>query len=400
MASTPLATAFVAPFDTLRMTDVEAVGGKNASLGEMISQLSESGVRVPGGFATTAHAFRTFLAEAAWRGASPTGSRRSTPTTCARSPTPAPRSALDRGPAAAAGVRGRGAARVRAARRRAPDATFAVRSSATAEDLPEASFAGQQETFLNVAGIDGVLASMREVFASLYNDRAISYRVHKGYAHGDVALSVGVQRMVRSDVGAGRRDVHDRHRERLSRRRLHHLELRPRRDGRAGRRQPRRVLRPQAGAEERQAGDHPQEPRLEADPDGVRLGRGSRRERQARDDARHRDRAAQPLLALDDDVAELARYALVIEQHYGRPMDIEWGKDGVDGKLYILQARPETVKSQAAGKAEQRYDLKGSGTVLVEGRAIGQKIGTGPVRIVESVADMDRSRPATSSSPT
>ena len=271
-----------------------------------------------------------------------------------------------------------------------PDATFAVRSSATAEDLPEASFAGQQETFLNVSGIDGVLARMREVFASLYNDRAISYRVHKGYAHGDVALSAGVQRMVRSDVGAagvmftidtesGFPDVV--------------------------------FITSSYGLGETvvQGAVNPDEfyVHKQALRNGkqaiIRRNLGSKLIRMAFASAEDRAASGKLVTTLDtateqrnrfslsdDDVAELARYALVIEEHYGRPMDIEWGKDGVDGKLYILQARPETVKSQAAGKAEQRYALKGSGTVLVEGRAIGQKIGTGPVRIVDSVADMDK----------
>ena len=261
-----------------------------------------------------------------------------------------------------------------------PDATFAVRSSATAEDLPEASFAGQQETFLNVSGIDDVLARMREVFASLYNDRAISYRVHKGYAHGDVALSAGVQRMVRSDVGAagvmftidtesGFPDVV--------------------------------FITSSYGLGETvvQGAVNPDEfyvhkPALRNGKQAIiRRNLGSKLIRMAFASAEDRAASGKLVTTLDtateqrnrfslsdDDVAELARYALVIEQHYGRPMDIEWGKDGVDGKLYILQARPETVKSQAAGKAEQRYALKGSGTVLVEGRAIGQKIGTGPVR--------------------
>ncbi|MEO6897256.1 MAG: PEP/pyruvate-binding domain-containing protein, partial [Caldimonas sp.] len=203
MSSTHLATAFVAPFETLRNGDVEAVGGKNASLGEMISQLSESGVRVPGGFATTAHAFRTFLAEG--------GLVRRIADRLATLDTDDVRALTQAGaeirgwiekqplpPAFEAEVR-REFERLSAG---APGASFAVRSSATAEDLPDASFAGQQETFLNVTGIDDILARMREVFASLYNDRAISYRVHKGYAHGDVALSAGVQRMVRSDLGA------------------------------------------------------------------------------------------------------------------------------------------------------------------------------------------------------
>ncbi len=391
MPSTHLATAFVAPLDTLRMTDVEAVGGKNASLGEMISQLSESGVLVPGGFATTAHAFRTFLA-ADGLGAR-IASRLATLDVddvralaeagaeirrwIAAQPLPA---------AFEADVR-REFARISGD---APAATFAVRSSATAEDLPEASFAGQQETFLNVAGIDEVLAKLREVFASLYNDRAISYRVHKGYAHGDVALSVGVQRMVRSDVGAagvmftidtesGFADVV--------------------------------FVTSSYGLGETvvQGAVNPDEfyvhkPALRNGKHAIiRRNLGSKLIRMTFASAEERAASGRLVTTLDTptelrnrysltdaEVAELARYALVIEQHYGRPMDIEWGKDGVDGKLYILQARPETVKSQSAGKPEQRYNLKGSGTVLVEGRAIGQKIGTGPVRIVDSVADMDR----------
>jgi len=373
------------------MTDVEAVGGKNASLGEMISQLSESGVRVPGGFATTAHAFRTFLAEG--------GLARRIADRLASLDTDDMRALAAAGAEIRAWIQAQPLppafeAEVRREYERLaadhPDATFAVRSSATAEDLPEASFAGQQETFLNVSGIDGVLARMREVFASLYNDRAISYRVHKGYAHGDVALSAGVQRMVRSDVGAagvmftidtesGFPDVV--------------------------------FITSSYGLGETvvQGAVNPDEfyVHKQALKNGkqaiIRRNLGSKLIRMAFASAEDRAASGKLVTTLDtateqrnrfslsdDDVAELARYALVIEQHYGRAMDIEWGKDGVDGKLYILQARPETVKSQAAGKAEQRYALKGSGTVLVEGRAIGQKIGTGPVRIVESVADMDK----------
>ena len=391
MSSTHLATAFVARFDTLRMTDVEAVGGKNASLGEMISQLSESGVRVPGGFATTAHAFRAFLAEG--------GLARRIADRLASLDTDDVRALAAAGAEIRAWIEAQPLppafeAEVRREYDRLatdhPDATFAVRSSATAEDLPEASFAGQQETFLNVSGIDGVLARMRQVFASLYNDRAISYRVHKGYAHGDVALSAGVQRMVRSDVGAagvmftidtesGFPDVV--------------------------------FITSSYGLGETvvQGAVNPDEfyVHKQALKNGkqaiIRRNLGSKLIRMAFASAEDRAATGKLVTTLDtateqrnrfslsdDDVAELARYALVIEQHYGRPMDIEWGKDGIDGKLYILQARPETVKSQAAGKAEHRYALKGSGTVLVEGRAIGQKIGTGPVRIVESVADMDK----------
>ena len=392
MSSTHLATAFVARFDTLRMTDVEAVGGKNASLGEMISQLSESGVRVPGGFATTAHAFRTFLAEGGLArriadAARLARHRRRPRARRRRRRDPRAGSRRSRCPPAFEAEVRREYERLSADH---PDATFAVRSSATAEDLPEASFAGQQETFLNVSGIDDVLARMREVFASLYNDRAISYRVHKGYAHGDVALSAGVQRMVRSDLGAagvmftidtesGFPDVV--------------------------------FITSSYGLGETvvQGAVNPDEfyVHKQALRNGkqaiIRRNLGSKLIRMAFASAEDRAASGKLVTTLDtateqrnryslsdDDVAELARYALVIEQHYGRPMDIEWGKDGVDGKLYILQARPETVKSQAAGKAEQRYALKGSGTVLVEGRAIGQKIGTGPVRIVDSVADMDK----------
>ncbi len=391
MSSTHLATAFVAPLETLRNSDVEAVGGKNASLGEMISQLSESGVRVPGGFATTAHAFRTFLAEG--------GLARRISDRLATLDTDDVRALAQAGaeirgwieeqplpPAFEAEVR-REFERLSAG---TPGASFAVRSSATAEDLPDASFAGQQETFLNVTGIDDVLARMREVFASLYNDRAISYRVHKGYAHGDVALSAGVQRMVRSDLGAagvmftidtesGFSDVV--------------------------------FITSSYGLGETvvQGAVNPDEfyvhkPALRSGKQAIiRRNLGSKLIRMAFASDEQRAATGQLVTTVDTaaeqrnryslsdaDVAELARYALVIEQHYGRAMDIEWGKDGIDGKLYILQARPETVKSQSEGKVEQRYKLKGSGTVLVEGRAIGQKIGTGPVRIVDSIADMDR----------
>jgi pyruvate,water dikinase len=372
------------------MTDVEAVGGKNASLGEMISQLAASGVRVPGGFATTAHAFRQFLAHNGL--AARIQDRLSTLNTD------------DVKALAEAGAQIRAwieatpfppeletAIRAEFARLTAdhPGASFAVRSSATAEDLPDASFAGQQETFLNVIGIDEVLHKMKEVFASLYNDRAISYRVHKGFAHGDVALSAGVQRMVRSDLGAagvmftidtesGFTDVV--------------------------------FITSSYGLGETvvQGAVNPDEfyvhkPALRNGKQAIiRRNLGSKLIKM--EFATPAEKAASGRLVKtvdtatelrnryslsDADVAELAGYALTIEQHYARPMDIEWGKDGADGKLYILQARPETVKSQSAGKAEQRYKLKGSGTVLAEGRAIGQKIGTGPVRIVHSLADMD-----------
>ena len=391
MSSTHLATALVARFEDLRMTDVEAVGGKNASLGEMISQLNGTGVRVPGGFATTAHAFRGFLAEG--------GLSRRIAERLARLDTEDVRALA----AAGAEIRGwieqqpfpralEDAIRAEFARltRDHPQASFAVRSSATAEDLPDASFAGQQETFLNVVGIDDVLAKMKEVFASLYNDRAISYRVHKGFAHGDVALSAGVQRMVRSDLGSagvmftidtesgftdvvfitssyGLGETVVQGAVNPDEFYVHKPSLRNGKQAIIRRNLGSKLIRMGFAS----AAEHAASGKLVTTVDTVT----EQRNRYSLSDA---------------DVAELARYALVIEKHYGRAMDIEWGKDGSDGKLYILQARPETVKSQAEGKVEQRYALKGAGTVLVEGRAIGQKIGTGPVRIVESIADMDR----------
>jgi pyruvate,water dikinase len=386
-------TALVVPFEQLRMSDVESVGGKNASLGEMISQLP-SGVKVPTGFATTAHAFRQFLQHDGLT---------------AR--INAELDALDTEDVRALAEVG---ARIRAMVEAQPfpadlekaireafitlcggndKASFAVRSSATAEDLPDASFAGQQETFLNVVGIEDVLHKMKEVFASLYNDRAISYRVHKGFAHADVALSAGVQRMVRSDLGAagvmftidtesGFEDVV--------------------------------FITSSYGLGETvvQGAVNPDEfyvhkPMLKAGKRAlIRRNLGSKLIQMVF--ATPAEKAASGKLVntidvpteqrnryslTDADVEQLAQYALVIEQHYGRPMDIEWGKDGTDGQLYILQARPETVKSQAQGKAELRYKLKGTSQVLSEGRAIGQKIGAGPVRLVQHISEMDKVQP-------
>ncbi|HEX7686389.1 MAG TPA: phosphoenolpyruvate synthase [Burkholderiaceae bacterium] len=391
MSQPNLATALVVPFEQLRMTDVEAVGGKNASLGEMISQLAASGVRVPGGFATTAHAFREFLRHG---GLTERIARRlkSLDTDDVRALAEAGaeiRKLIEDAPFPPELEK---AVREEFARLSAsdPNASFAVRSSATAEDMPDASFAGQQETFLNVVGIDGVLHKMKEVFASLYNDRAISYRVHKGYADSDVALSAGVQRMVRSDLGAagvmftldtesGFTDVV--------------------------------FITSSYGLGETvvQGAVNPDEfyvhkPALAAGKFPIiRRSLGSKlirmefasAEEKARDGRLVRTAETPPELRnryslTDADVVELAKYATIIEKHYGRPMDIEWGKDGGDGLLYILQARPETVKSNAAGQAEHRYKLKGSGTVLTEGRAIGQKIGTGTVRVCRSISEMDQ----------
>jgi len=382
--------ALVVPFAELRMSDVEYVGGKNASLGEMISQLPD-GVLVPGGFATTAHAYREFLS---YEGLAERINQKL--------------STLDVDDVNALAEAGQEIrswveqqpfpADLEAAIRDAfsklsadmPDTSFAVRSSATAEDLPDASFAGQQETFLNVVGIEDILLKTKEVFASLYNDRAISYRVHKGFSHEDVALSAGVQRMVRSDLGAsgvmftidtesGFTDVV--------------------------------FITSSYGLGEMvvQGAVNPDEfyvhkPCLLAGrPAIIRRNMGSKLIRMVFADTQEKE-ATGKLVSIQDspdilrqayslndaDVEQLARYAVLIEKHYGRPMDIEWGKDGVDGKLYILQARPETVKSQQHGRTELRYKLKGTGKVLVEGRAIGQKIGTGIARLVQDIREMDK----------
>ncbi|MGY8904489.1 MAG: phosphoenolpyruvate synthase [Burkholderiales bacterium] len=387
------ADALVVPFEQLRMSDVESVGGKNASLGEMISQLPQ-GLRVPTGFATTAHAFREFLKHAGL--AERIAQRLTTLDTD------------DVRALAVAGAEIRGwvesqpfpqdleqAIRAAFATLSAGNAqaSFAVRSSATAEDLPDASFAGQQESFLNVVGIDAVLHKAREVFASLYNDRAISYRVHKGFAHADVALSVGVQRMVRSDKGAA--------------------GVMFTIDTESGFDQVVFITASYGlGETVVQGAVNPDEfyvhkPMLQAGKRAlIRRNLGSKLVQMEFTTAQEKQATGKLVKTTDvptelrnryclsdADVEQLARYALLIEAHYGRAMDIEWGKDGIDGQLYILQARPETVKSQQQGKAELRYALKGQGTKLVTGRAIGQKIGTGAVRLVHHIADMDQVQP-------
>ncbi|WP_229511171.1 MULTISPECIES: phosphoenolpyruvate synthase [unclassified Massilia] len=380
------------------MTDVESVGGKNASLGEMISQLAEAGVRVPTGFATTAQAFRDFL-EHSIDGGAPLAERIATRL-----------EGLDIDDVrslAAAGAEIRQWIVETPFQPRLEDEirsyyeclvadstaemSFAVRSSATAEDLPDASFAGQQETFLNVVGIDNVLEAMKHVFASLYNDRAISYRVHKGFTHAEVALSAGVQRMVRSDVGAagvmftidtesGFKDVV--------------------------------FITSSYGLGETvvQGAVNPDEfyvhkPMLQQGKSPViRRNIGSKLIKMEFTNEAKAGRSVKTVdvpielrnrySLTDAEVVELAKYAVIIENHYGRPMDIEWGKDGRDGKLFILQARPETVKSQQkATDAQQRFSLKGSGTVLTSGRAIGQKIGAGPVRVITDPSEMERVQP-------
>ena len=380
----------------LRLADLAQVGGKNSSLGEMIGELSGLGVSVPGGFATTADAFRAFIAHNDLH-------QRIYDRLAALDVEDVP--ALT-----AAGGEIRGwvidaplqddlDCDIRAAYARlssgnggaasnGDDVAVAVRSSATAEDLPDASFAGQQETFLNVTGADDVVRKVKEVFASLYNDRAIAYRVHHGFKHEDVFLSAGVQLMVRSDVGSsgvlftldtesGFRDVV--------------------------------FVTSSYGLGEMvvQGAVNPDEfyvykPTLKAGkPAILRRALGSKQLRMVYSDApgervRIEDTPADlraKFSISDADVQELSKQALVIEQHYGRPMDIEWAKDGVSGKLFIVQARPETVKSRAHVTQIERYALSRRGEVVAEGRAIGQKIGSGVARVVRSLSDMERVQP-------
>jgi pyruvate,water dikinase len=379
-------SSYTVPFSRLRMTDVETVGGKNASLGEMIGGLASAGVRVPDGFATTAQAYRDFLAqdglgrriEDSLRGLDVENVARLAEVGTGirewilRTPF---QPALQREVLAAAEALG--------------GAAVAVRSSATAEDLPGASFAGQQETILNVRGSDAVLAAMHQVYASLYNDRAISYRVHQGFDHAQVAISVGVQHMVRSDLGASgvmfTLDTESGFRDAV-------------------------FVTASWGLGELvvQGAVNPDEfyvwkPALRAGrPAIIRRNLGSKATRMgyAADpgpgrwvevaDTAAADRAR--FCLSDADVHELSRQALAIEAHYGCPMDIEWGKDGETGAIYVLQARPETVQSRA-GRSILRYTLKQRSRTLATGRAIGQRIGAGPARVVAGAREMSRVQP-------
>ncbi|SDS81079.1 phosphoenolpyruvate synthase [Nocardioides scoriae] len=377
-------------FSELGMDDLDQVGGKNASLGEMVSHLSDLGVSVPDGFATTSDAFVRFLEHDDLAGRI---DRRM--------------EGLDTDDTRALAEAGREIrgwineqdfpeqleAQVREAYetlagQAGDEASFAVRSSATAEDLPDASFAGQQETFLNVRGIDAVLQSVREVYASLYNDRAISYRVHHGFAHADVGISAGVQKMVRSDIGSSgvmfTMDTESGFRDAV-------------------------FITSAFGLGEGvvQGAVNPDEwyvykPALRAGrPAVLKRGVGGKATKMVYTDDPGVGRTTEfvdvdpsdsaRLSLTDAEVEELARHAVTIEEHYGRPMDIEWGKDGVDGGLYILQARPETVQSRSTGTLE-RYKIDAQVTrgadVVVEGRAIGQKIGAGAVRVMSSIDQM------------
>ena len=370
----------------LGMGDVETVGGKNASLGEMIQNLSQLGVGVPGGFATTAHAYREFLAtdglaerinkvlnELDVNALAQAGAdiRRWVMETRFQ---PALEQAIDQAYADLVGEYG-------------SDVTWAVRSSATAEDLPDASFAGQQETFLNVSGLADIKRSIHEVFASLFNDRAIAYRVHQGFDHSLVALSAGIQKMVRSDIGASgvmfTLDTESGFRDLVfitasyglgemvvqgavnpDEFYLHKPTLR------AGRPS---VMRRNVGGKAikmiyNPGGDSPVKT-VEVEPEQRVL-----------------------FSITDSEAEELARQALTIEQHYQRPMDIEWAKDGIDGRIYIVQARPETVQSRS-GKVIERYELRQKSQVLTEGRSIGARIGAGNARVINSLSDMDKVQP-------
>ena len=384
------ATPYVLAFEQLRMGDVDKVGGKNASLGEMISELAQAGVRVPGGFATTAAAFQDFLA------ADGLGAR-----------IEREMEGLDVDDVVKLAATGK---RIREWIAAAPlpqrlhddiaqgyaklsdgePAAVAVRSSATAEDLPDASFAGQQETFLNIRGIEHVIDAVRHTFASLYNDRAIAYRVHKGFVHANVALSCGIQRMVRSDLGSS--GV------------MFTIDTESGFD---------RVVFITAayglGETVVQGAVNPDE--FYVWKTGLETGRPAilRRSLGAkaikmvftdREQAGHSvatvpvPEADRRRFAISDaEVEELGRYALIIEKHYGRPMDIEWGRDGGDGKIYILQARPETVQSNASVETQQRFRLKSRSEILSTGRAIGNRVGIGVVRMIRDTAEMDRVRP-------
>ncbi len=382
---------YVIPFDQLRLDDIDTVGGKNASLGEMINSLSQAGVKVPGGFATTAEAYRLFLRH---EGLAERIDQRLSEldvddldqlADCGRQI----RAWLLAAPLPEALQQQICAAWESLSAAQSPDFSVAVRSSATAEDLPDASFAGQQETLLNVRGLEQLLSAVRQVFASLYTDRAIAYRVHQGFDHKDVALSVGVQRMVRSDLAcsgvmftldtdSGFRDVV--------------------------------FITSSWGLGECvvQGSVNPDEfyvykPALRNGKQSIiRRNLGSKAIKMVYNSEPHDneyvittavDPADSARFSLNTaDIEKLARYALAVEEHYGRPMDIEWARDGLDGELYLLQARPETVQSRN-NQSVHRFTLQGNSDVVVQGRAIGQKIGAGKAKIIHDVSEMNRIQP-------
>ncbi|WP_370308413.1 phosphoenolpyruvate synthase [Sinimarinibacterium flocculans] len=376
-------------YSALGMHDVETVGGKNASLGEMIRSLAASGVSVPNGFATTADAYREFLAyeNLAGRIQDMLGGLDVDDVRKLAETGSAIRAAVSAAPFPAALEADIRSHYEQLVAESGADISVAVRSSATAEDLPDASFAGQQETFLNVQGIDNVLSAIKEVFASLYHDRALASRVHHGCDHAAVALSAGVQRMVRSDKGASgvmfTMDTESGFQDAVFITASYGL-------GEA-------VVQGAVNPDE----FYVYKPGLKASRPAVlrrNLGEKARKMVYTADRTLGKTVEFVEVAAAerrrfslnDDEVQALAQQALIIEAHYGRPMDIEWGKDGIDGKLYILQARPETVKSRASTNVLRRYKLKNKGTVLTEGRAIGQKVGAGTVRILDSIEQMTR----------
>ncbi len=377
---------YVLPFSKVRMSDVEIVGGKNASLGEMISNLSGSGVRVPDGFATTAFAFRDFLS---YNNLEEKISNELKKLNVDDVNELARVGAMIRSWVEKADFRPEFEEQIRKFYADLDSdgcGSFAVRSSATAEDLPDASFAGQQETYLNVSGIDDVLDKIRLVFASLYNDRAISYRVHKGFSHFNVALSAGVQRMVRSDKGSSgvmfSLDTESGFDEVVFITSSYGL-------GEC-------VVQGAVNPDEFYVSKHSLKNgyfSIISKKIGSKLIKMEFNEdRKANEEAVKivdTPKSLSEQFSLNNDhIQELAKYALAIEEHYQRPMDIEWGLDGVDGKIYILQARPETVKSRK--QKEKTYKLKGTSDILVTGRAIGQKISVGKVKIVSSIDEIDK----------
>ena len=380
---------YVIKLEELGMDDVEIVGGKNASLGEMISKLSNLGVTVPGGFATTSAAYRDFLAtgeldkkiagvlnkldvddiDALTRAGSNIRSW--------IMETPLPDRLMDAVRSAWDEMSG------------GKDIAVAVRSSATAEDLPDASFAGQQETFLNVRGLDNLVEAMHQVFASLFNDRAIAYRVHQGFDHSQVALSAGVQTMVRSDIGAAgvlfTLDTETGFRDAVFITSSYGLGE--------------TVVQGAVNPDEfyvykpaLAAGKHPILRKNLGSKAIKMIYSGDSRPGKTVETVDVDARDSLAFSISDDDIIELGKIAVTIENHYGRPMDIEWGKDGNDGKIYILQARPETVQSQS-GQTIQRYTLKGRSDIVITGRSIGHKIGAGTAKVIRSVAEMNRVQP-------
>ncbi|MDR9433411.1 MAG: phosphoenolpyruvate synthase [Spiribacter sp.] len=384
---------YVVWFESLGMNDVERVGGKNASLGEMISHLADAGVSVPGGFATTAQAYWDFLDDSGLRArieSALEGLDVEDVRALARTGAEIRQMIIDTPFPPALHEQIVQAWEQLVERTGKQDLDVAVRSSATAEDLPDASFAGQQETFLNVRGLDSVLHYIRDVFASLFNDRAISYRVHHGFAHEQVALSAGIQEMVRSDTGASgvmfTMDTESGFRDVVFITASYGLGE--------------TVVQGSVNPDEfyvhksTLAAGRPAVLRRTLGEKAIKMVYNREPKASETVEIVETDSADRLRFCLTDaEVESLAQQAMTIEAHYGRPMDIEWGKDGQTGRLFILQARPETVKSRDASQSLQRYQLHERGEVLVEGRAIGQKIGAGKARVVDAIADMHEVEP-------